>query len=97
MASPTPPHPGPERPEAPSRSDHPRVESVVWAVGILCGGLVLLLVALATMGAVDFSGQPVLGLTTLVLALLWLLAMAIGSRAGRRLGFRRADRERRGF
>jgi hypothetical protein len=51
-------------------------------------GFVLLLVALATMGAVDFFSQPALGIATAAMALLWLIAIAVGSRTGRRLGFR---------
>jgi hypothetical protein len=61
MASPTPQPPGPERPQARVAPRPPARRERVWAVGTLAGGLVLLLVALATMGAVDFYDLPVLG------------------------------------
>ncbi len=86
----------PERAARPStfRSGYPRVRAAVWISALLCGGLVLVLVFFATIGVVDFSAAPAVGIAALAMALFFILTMWNFSRSG---NGRSADRERRGF
>ena len=67
---------------------------MVWAATLLCGGLVLVLVFFATIGVIDFSQAPVLGIVALAMVIFFIVSMWTFSRSGDR---RLADRERRGF
>ncbi len=77
-----------------SRSGYPRVRAAVWISALVCGGLVLVLVFFATIGVVDFSEAPVVGIAALAMALFFIVTMWGFSRSG---DGRSADRERRGF
>ncbi len=67
---------------------------MVWTAALLCGGLVLVLLFFATIGVIDFSQAPVLGLAALAMVIFFIVIMWTFSRSGDR---RLADRERRGF
>jgi hypothetical protein len=70
----------------------------MWVAATLCGGLVILLLFLATIGAIDFSANPALGVVALLMAIFWLGTVVSLARSGRKANIRRlADRERRGF
>ncbi|CAA9482364.1 MAG: hypothetical protein AVDCRST_MAG45-244 [uncultured Solirubrobacterales bacterium] len=67
---------------------------MIWTGALLCGGLVLVLIFFATIGVIDFSQAPALGVVALAMAIFFIVTMWAFSRSGdRRLG----DRERRGF
>ncbi len=86
----------PRRPARPTTfgSGYPRVRAAVWISALFCGGLVLVLVFFATIGVVDFSEAPAVGIVALVMALFFIVTMWSFSRSG---SGRSADRERRGF
>jgi hypothetical protein len=87
---------GPSPPRRPPR-EYPRLWGVIWVAAVLCGGLVLVLLFFATIGVVDFSEAPVLGLVALGMTLFWLVTMGMAARARRGTTARSHDRERRGF
>jgi hypothetical protein len=60
------------------------------------GGLALLFLFFALLGAVDFADSIVFTIITVVLALIWLVGVWQRARSGARF-VTRADRERRGF
>jgi 4-amino-4-deoxy-L-arabinose transferase-like glycosyltransferase len=64
---------------------------------VLCGGLVIVLVFFATIGVIDFSDAPVLGIIALAMTIFWLVTMFTAARMTREDGRRVRDRERRGF
>lgn len=76
---------------------HPRVLGVLWTGAVLCGGLVLVLVFFATIGVIDFSSAPALGIIVLAMTVFWLVTMFVAGRATRDDAQRLRDRERRGF
>ena len=77
------------------------VRTAAAAAVSVCGGLALLYLFFALMGAVDFGEAAVASVVALVFALVWLAAYLVRSRAAARdiasaLATKR-DRERRGF
>ena len=60
------------------------------------GGLAVLFLFFALLGAVDFADSIVFTIVTVVLALIWLFGVWQRARSGSRF-VTRADRERRGF
>ena len=104
----------PKRPARPStfRSGYPRVRAAVWLSALVCGGLVLVLVFFATIGVVDFSEAPVVGIAALAMALFFIVTMwgfsrsatgarptanaAASSRRRHSVAFRRLREERPG-
>jgi hypothetical protein len=80
-----------------ARREHPRLRGFIWTVAALCGGLVLVLLFFATIGVIDFSEAPALGIVALVMTVFWIGTMVILARLGTSNASRARDRERRGF
>jgi hypothetical protein len=76
---------------------HPTLAAVLWTVGVACGGAVFVLLFFATFGVVSFYRQPGLGIATLVMTIVFALAMWSYARSERMRHMRARDRERRGF
>jgi fatty acid desaturase len=88
--------------EPPARADyptegHPVLRAVIWTAAILCGGLLVVLLFFATIGAVDFYDAPWLGILAIAMAVFFIVTLAAYERSERAGNTRWADRERRGF
>jgi Kef-type K+ transport system membrane component KefB len=90
-----------ERPVGPPRryeDRNNRLREVAAAIIALCGGLALLFLFVALIGAVDPGEATGLAIAVAVFALIWLVGVYLRRRAGVNVNrVTRADRERRGF
>ena len=77
---------------------HNRFREIVATVLALSGGLALLFLFFAAIGAVDFGNSTGLVIGALVFALIWSIGAWVRWRSGESTTrITRADRERRGF
>jgi ABC-type transport system involved in cytochrome bd biosynthesis fused ATPase/permease subunit len=89
---------GPDRREYGRRAEDraQRVRDIAATLLAFCGGLAILYLFFAAIGAVDLGDSLVFTIAAAVLALLWLLGAWQRSRSGGAI-ITRPDRERRGF
>ena len=73
-----------------------RIRSAAAALIAVCGGLSVIFLFFAAMGAVDIGDALAATIVAIVLALIWMSAFIYRQRSGSGM-FQRADRERRGF
>jgi hypothetical protein len=73
-----------------------RVRTAIAALTAVCGGLAIVFIFFAALGAVDLGEAIAATVTAIVLALIWLSAFIYRARTGAVM-LQRADRERRGF
>jgi hypothetical protein len=73
-----------------------RVRAAVAALMAVCGGLAVVFLFFAAMGAVDLGDAVAATIIALVLALIWLSGFLYRQRTGA-VRLQRPDRERRGF
>ena len=90
------PSPPPTRADYPTEG-HPRLRAVVWALGLLCGGLTLILLFFAMIGVINFATHPYFVVVILALGAFFVVVMLTYDRSERRGNTRWHDRERRGF
>jgi O-antigen/teichoic acid export membrane protein len=90
-----------ERPDGPPRryeDRHNRFREIAATLLAFSGGLALLFLFFALIGAVDLGEATGLAVAAVVFALIWSVGVWLRRRAGENTGrVTRADRERRGF
>jgi hypothetical protein len=73
-----------------------RVRAAIAALMAVCGGLAVVFLFFAAMGAVDLGDAIAATIVSIVLALIWLSGFVYRQRTGA-ARLQRGDRERRGF